>query len=131
MDGLITNSLRHLQLPTRTSITTPMVCTSLTCTHLLFINSVDADLLSWAGFWGKVAQEFADNEYILGYELINEPWAGKDSQPHVIFLLSLSMHNNIIGDIYQDPLLLVPGVADVKVLAPAYEVVGSIIYFSI
>lgn len=32
--------------------------------------------MSWANFWGKVAQVFADNEYILGYELINEPWAG-------------------------------------------------------
>ncbi len=30
-----------------------------------------------AAFWGRVAQEFADNEYVLGYELINEPWAGQ------------------------------------------------------
>ena len=34
-------------------------------------------LTSWANFWGKVAQEFVDNKYILGYELMNEPWAGK------------------------------------------------------
>lgn len=38
---------------------------------------VTGPLTSWANFWGKVAQEFVDNEYILGYELINEPWAGK------------------------------------------------------
>ncbi len=33
---------------------------------------------SLAGFWGKVAQEFAGSPYILGYEIINEPWAGKN-----------------------------------------------------
>ena len=27
-------------------------------------------------FWTRVAQRFAGNPYILGYELINEPWAG-------------------------------------------------------
>lgn len=47
---------------------------------------------------------FADNEYILGYELINEPWA---------------------GDIYDHPKLLIPGVADKDVLAPAYEVLNK------
>ena len=31
--------------------------------------------------------------------------------------------SEIAGDIFGDPLLLVPGVADTKVLAPAYEVV--------
>lgn len=27
-------------------------------------------------FWGKVAQKFSDSPYVLGYELLNEPWAG-------------------------------------------------------
>ena len=27
-------------------------------------------------FWTRVAERFAGNPYILGYELINEPWAG-------------------------------------------------------
>ncbi len=33
---------------------------------------------SLAGFWGKVTQEFAGSPYILGYEIINEPSAGKN-----------------------------------------------------
>ncbi|CAI8015649.1 Endoglycoceramidase [Geodia barretti] len=67
-------------------------------------NNSNGLLTSWANFWGKVAQVFADNEYILGYELINEPWA---------------------GDIYDHPKLLIPGVADEDVLAPAYEVLNK------
>ena len=31
-----------------------------------------------AEYWGKVAEEFKDFSNILGYELINEPWAGGD-----------------------------------------------------
>ena len=27
-------------------------------------------------FWTKVSQHFSSNPYVLGYELINEPWAG-------------------------------------------------------
>ena len=30
----------------------------------------------FAMFWGRVAQKFQDNKYVLGYELLNEPWAG-------------------------------------------------------
>lgn len=30
----------------------------------------------FAGFWGTVAQYFADNDFVLGYEILNEPWAG-------------------------------------------------------
>ena len=33
-----------------------------------------------AEYWGKVAEEFKDFSNILGYELINEPWAGRDVQ---------------------------------------------------
>lgn len=29
-----------------------------------------------AEYWAKVASEFKDYENLLGYELINEPWAG-------------------------------------------------------
>lgn len=29
-----------------------------------------------AEFWGKVATEFKSFSNILGYEIINEPWAG-------------------------------------------------------
>ena len=34
---------------------------------------------SFAAFWAKVAQEFVDNPYVIGYELFNEPWAGIQS----------------------------------------------------
>jgi len=30
----------------------------------------------FARFWGYVAEQFKDSEDIIGYELINEPWAG-------------------------------------------------------
>ena len=30
----------------------------------------------FAKFWGEVAKRFKDNPYVLGYELLNEPWAG-------------------------------------------------------
>ncbi|KAL4454600.1 hypothetical protein ABPG74_021805 [Tetrahymena malaccensis] len=53
-----------------------------------------------AQFWGKIAQTFKGNPYVLGYELINEPFA---------------------GNIFKNPLLLVPGVADKKFLQDVYE----------
>jgi endoglycosylceramidase len=34
-------------------------------------------LSAWSQFWVKVASEFGNEAYTLGYELINEPWAGK------------------------------------------------------
>ncbi len=35
----------------------------------------------FALFWSKVSQHFSGNPYVLGYELINEPWAG-DLETH-------------------------------------------------
>lgn len=69
-------------------------------------NNTDGLLDSWAAFWAKTASGFKNFSYVIGYELINEPWA---------------------GDIYADPLLLVPGVADRMNLAPAYEVLSKAI----
>lgn len=46
---------------------------------------------SWAEYWAKLAQEFSSYENLLGYDLMNEPFA---------------------GDIYRNPFLLLPGVAD-------------------
>ncbi|KAL4499285.1 hypothetical protein ABPG72_006871 [Tetrahymena utriculariae] len=57
-----------------------------------------------AQFWGKIAQTFKGNPYVLGYELIKEPFA---------------------GNIFKKPLLLVPGVADKKFLQDVYERVAS------
>lgn len=56
----------------------------------------------WAalgGFWKTVAARFSGVENVLGYELINEPWA---------------------GDIYEDPRRLLPQVTEKEYLAPLY-----------
>ena len=41
------------------------------------------------------------DEHVLGYEIMNEPWC---------------------GDVYEDPTLLMPGVADRRYLQPMYDV---------
>ena len=69
-------------------------------------NNTDGLLDSWAAFWGRAAEAFKDVDSVIGYELINEPWA---------------------GDIYANPLLMVPKVADRMNLSPAYEVVSRAI----
>lgn len=57
-------------------------------------------------FWQRVAIKFRDNPYVLGYELLNEPWA---------------------GDIYRHPSQLIPANADFKNLMPMYSVLHSVI----
>ena len=77
---------------------------------------------SLAAFWGKVAQEFVDNPYILGYEIINEPWAGevkKGTKEGGLLPLSFLC----VGDLYADLELAIPKVADRRNLAKVYEVV--------
>ncbi|KAL1510204.1 hypothetical protein AB1Y20_006534 [Prymnesium parvum] len=61
---------------------------------------------AWAAAWRGVAAHFRGDAAILGYELINEPFA---------------------GDIYADPTLLLPGVAGRKNLMPAYDAVAAAI----
>jgi endoglycosylceramidase len=51
-------------------------------------------------FWQVVATKFKDNKNLLGYELLNEPWA---------------------GDIYSNPDQLAPHVSDDVNLAPLYK----------
>ncbi|KAJ3096888.1 hypothetical protein HDU97_005461 [Phlyctochytrium planicorne] len=46
---------------------------------------------SWVNYWKLVTKTFLGLDNIMGYNLMNEPWA---------------------GDIYKNPTLLVPGVAD-------------------
>lgn len=55
----------------------------------------------FANFWKHLAQTFKD-KHILGYELINEPWA---------------------GNIYTDPSLLLPGAAGAKNLQSFYDII--------
>lgn len=59
-----------------------------------------------ANFWNLVSNVFKGHQHVLGYELINEPWA---------------------GDIYLDPKLLEPGHADLKNLQPMYEKLNKVI----
>lgn len=54
----------------------------------------------FASYWGKIAQTFASSPYVIGYELMNEPWA---------------------GDIYQEPRLLIPGSTDHSKLQLLYD----------
>jgi len=63
-------------------------------------------LQAWSDFWVHLAEEFKDNEFVLGYELINEPWA---------------------GDVFAKPVLFIPGVADRERLQPAYDVLANAI----
>ncbi len=58
---------------------------------------------SFLDFWQYTADYFKDLP-ILGYEIINEPWA---------------------GDLYSDPTLLLPGKAGSKNLLPFYDIVSS------
>lgn len=70
----------------------------------LYLNN--ASLLPWANFWGKLAIEFGNENALLGYELINEPWA---------------------GDVLAEPRLIIPSVADRIRLQPAYDVIARTI----
>jgi endoglycosylceramidase len=51
-------------------------------------------------FWQEVAKRFSGNPHVLGYELLNEPWA---------------------GDIYRHPDQLLPTTADSRNLEPMYR----------
>ncbi|CDS08592.1 hypothetical protein LRAMOSA09953 [Lichtheimia ramosa] len=50
---------------------------------------------AFAAYWKKLASQYVDTVNIVGYNLLNEPW---------------------VGDTWADPTLLVPGVADHKVM---------------
>ncbi|GJP44346.1 hypothetical protein CLOM_g3726 [Closterium sp. NIES-68] len=59
-----------------------------------------------ADYWAEVARAFKDEDGLLGYDLINEPW---------------------VGDEFSNPMLMAPGVADKLNLAPLYEHLQSAI----
>lgn len=64
------------------------------------VSKPNSTLFYWSRFWEKVAGEFGTDPAVLGYELINEPWA---------------------GDVFADPKLIVPSVADRENLQPSYD----------
>ena len=55
-------------------------------------------------FWRRAAAAFKEEEFVLAYELVNEPW---------------------VGDVFRHPSLLVPSVADKKTLAPFYDAIAE------
>lgn len=57
-------------------------------------------------FWERAAQHFQNRSEIMGYELINEPWA---------------------GDVYKAPELFLPGMAGQRNLQPLYTALGEAI----
>lgn len=61
---------------------------------------------AWRRFWSAVATEFKGHTAVLGYELINEPWA---------------------GDVWAEPTRLLPGVAGGSNLLPAYDSLSTTI----
>jgi len=78
--------------------------TSLAQAYGRLYNNFRGLLDNFAEFWGKVAETFAGNEDVLGYEIMNEPWC---------------------GDVYEDPTLLMPGIADRRYLQPMYDRVND------
>jgi hypothetical protein len=71
----------------------------------LYSNATFTDQFS--AFFAAVARTYAPlARALIGYEILNEPWA---------------------GDVIADPLLLIPGVADKQNLQPFYEKVAAAI----
>ena len=73
--GLTIILLKQLVPPSNTSTIIPMV--RIILRHVKNITFLLLGLLDQlAEYWWKVASEFKNYSSILGYEIINEPWAG-------------------------------------------------------
>jgi len=59
---------------------------------------------AWADFWQHTASKFRTETSVLGYELMNEPWAGSE---------------------FQHPTIMLPGQAGEKNLLPAYDKINA------
>ena len=76
----------------------------------------------FAMFWEMVAQKFQDNKYVLGYELLNEPWAG-DVYRHPDQLEPRMSPRTAVSTCARDCVCVcVPlDIADARNLAPMYK----------
>jgi len=73
----------------------------------MMYDNADGRRDAFMNFWSKAATAFKDQgDYVLAYELVNEPW---------------------VGDGFEHPELLVPGVADKKNLEPFYKLLNDAI----
>ncbi|GMH73150.1 hypothetical protein TL16_g06106 [Triparma laevis f. inornata] len=72
----------------------------------MLYGNVDGRLDRFTTFWRKAAEVFKEEDYVLAYELVNEPW---------------------VGDTWKDPALIVPTVSDKKVLQPFYDTLAEAI----
>ena len=80
----------------------------------------------FAQFWAQVAQRFKDNPYVLGYELLNEPWAG-DVYRHPDHFEPSKQTCGTIRIIMQCTAYTFLGVSDPKNLMPMYKKLHSAI----
>lgn len=71
-----------------------------------FYDNYDGILDSFSNWWQFMAKQFGNYSNVIGYDLLNEPFA---------------------GDIYYNPQLLLPSVADVVNLMPMYHRVANAI----
>lgn len=66
----------------------------------------DGLLTKFENYWKQVAQAFKGNRYVIGYELMNEPWP---------------------GDMYENPLVMVPTLSEKYNLQRAYDRIATAI----
>ncbi|KAA0177320.1 hypothetical protein FNF27_01098 [Cafeteria roenbergensis] len=59
---------------------------------------------AFAEFWVRTVQQLASLPFVVGYGVVNEPW---------------------LGDIWEDPTLLLPGQSDKRNLQPLYKRIAS------
>ena len=74
-----------------------------------FYNNTDSLQDFYAAFWSEAGKRFAKYPLMLGYELINEPWA---------------------GDVYEDLLIALPFKAYRQNLQPLYDKLAAVIWLA-
>jgi len=72
----------------------------------MLYENTDGRMDHFAEFWRRAAAAFKEEEFVLAYELVNEPW---------------------VGDTWKHPELIVPTVSDKKVLQPFYDTLAGAI----